>query len=241
MSEYLLNIVARSMGNNATGLLPSKPVFNSADAGTVQDFAAENNIEDNALQNKFVEQKIGLHKTGAGFSQNNIETSYFSKHIERVETGEEEINLVKNKATETISFKIDEGAPQAAALDNKNLNEPVVNKIVSKIAPGRKDTKKQIIQPSGKSDEFQNKKINLSEKVRLERITPNQPEQMHKRLVQNSKKNETVPKLIIGKIIVEILPPKLPVTQRTLTKVVQSSSKDNYSKSNKLIFGLGQL
>ena len=56
-----------------------------------------------------------------------------------------------------------------------------------------------------------------------------------------NKTNQSVPKLIIGKIIVEILPSKLPAPQKIITKVVQPPSKDSYSKSNKLIFGLRQL
>ena len=75
----------------------------------------------------------------------------------------------------------------------------------------------------------------------VQRITPNQPDQVNKKLVQNNKMNEAAPKLVIGKIIVEILPPKLPAPQKIITRVVESSSKDSFSKSNKFIFGLGQL
>lgn len=56
-----------------------------------------------------------------------------------------------------------------------------------------------------------------------------------------NKTNQPVPKLVIGKIIVEILPPKLPAPQKVITRIVQSSAKETHTKSNKLIFGLGQL
>ena len=56
-----------------------------------------------------------------------------------------------------------------------------------------------------------------------------------------NKANQPVTKLVIGKIIVEILPPKLPATQKVITRIVQASAKETHTKSNKLIFGLGQL
>lgn len=115
-----------------------------------------------------------------------------------------------------------------------NLNEPVeANEIIF--------SEKQIIQPADKTAEVQNRKINLSDNSGIERIIPNQPEQLNNGRKQNKKEHEAAPKLVIGKITVEMLPPKLPAPQKVIARVVQPPSKDGYSKSNKLIFGLGQL
>jgi hypothetical protein len=288
MSEYLLNIAARSAGNAANDLLPSTPVFNATDAEPINDFAEENNLQDSVVQNQTVEQNIVqvqpvplqkvqpaviLNRTEITEQQKNMETSYFSKHVERVEA-EAENSTVKTKPTETVSFKIEQpsektGAENAIGVENA-IVKPVkkesafVNKTVSKIIPEKKaikkqpeekevdnisetfradetiSVKKQKINPAVE-DENQKKNKLLPTILPIERITPNEPNQVNKISVQNKKMNEAAPKLVIGKIIVQMLPPKLPVPQKVITRVVQSSSKPGFSKSNKLSFGLGQL
>jgi hypothetical protein len=288
MSEYLLNIAARNMGSNSNELLPSATLLNITDTKMGEDFNENNDIQYNAIQNQSFQEGIVsaqpltpqkaqlndvLNETEKGSTQKKTENSYFSKHIERV-AAEKENEPLKNKAVETISFKIDEEASNnivANTGDKQNENEQIfANKSILKILPEKKETKKQtskktnkkpegislnenintdkiiysekqIIHPSDNRDEIKNEKITLSNNLRVERITPNLPEQLSKILVQNNKMNEATPKLVIGKITVEILPPKLPTPQKIITKVVQSPSKDSYSKSNKLIFGLGQL
>jgi hypothetical protein len=288
MNQYLLNIAARSNGNVTNELLPSKQIFNAVDAGISEGFTEENNIQDSALQNQFVHQSIvpaplimpqkvqhadGLNKTETGMQERNIETSYLSKHIERV-TPEEENTPAKIKAIETTSFKIDQ-ASQITAIENAvlkpDVNEPAfADKTVSKIIPEKKATNKksaeknpddvseadnlsetshadeirsvikQKINPAVEEEDRKKNKLPPTNS-RIERIIPNQPSHVNKRPVQNNKANEAAPKLVIGKIIVEILPPKLPVPQKVITKVVQSPSKNSFSKSNKLSFGLGQM
>jgi len=56
-----------------------------------------------------------------------------------------------------------------------------------------------------------------------------------------NRKNPPTPKLVIGKITVEILPPAAQPATKIITRVVQSPSTENYSKMNRLNFGLGQL
>jgi len=276
MSQYLLNIAARSTGNGSTELLPSKAVFNGAGTIASREFTEDNNTQDNGSfvqQNVFpaqpvmpqkVQQAIVLNATETGMAQKNIETSYFSKHTERA-AAEWENSPVKNRASESVKFNIDDETLQGTVKNTgatQNFIAPLlIKQSVSKNLFEKKATKnpaeislnetantddiiyseKQNIQPSDKTAKIQSKKINLSENLQPERITPNQREKMHKRPLQKSKTNETAPKLIIGKIIVEILPPKLPVTQKVINRVVQSPSQNNHSKSNKLIFGLGQL
>jgi len=99
---------------------------------------------------------------------------------------------------------------------------------------------KQIINPSVK-DADQEKNNLQPTSSHTERIIPNKPDLENKRPVQQNKTNQPTPKLVIGKIVVEILPPIVPVTPKVITRVVPSSSKTGHHKSNKLIFGLGQL
>ena len=145
-----------------------------------------------------------------------------------------------------------------------NVNETIpVNKTVSKIITEKKElnkskvekkdsktadvvyadeevsVKKQMINPV--KDEVQKKNKLQQNNSRIERITPIQPDTEHTKPVQRININQPAPKLVIGKIIVEILPPIKPAPQKVITRVVQSPANDHHSKSNKLIFGLGQL
>jgi hypothetical protein len=288
MSEYLLNIAARNTTNNSNELSPSASLFNEAKTGVSEGLIEKNDIQNNAMQNKFFHQGIDtaqtltpqnaqldavLIETEKGLTNKNFENSYFSKHIERG-TAEKENRTLNNKTVEKLNFEIGEGTSNnilGNTGDKKNEYEQIfASKSVSKFLPEKKDTKKRtskktykrsgdiilsesfpsdkkkysekkIIQPADKRDESEDKKITLSNNLRIERIAPNQPEQLSKIPVQNNKMNEATPKLIIGKITVEILPPKLPVPQKIITRVVQSSSKNSFSKANKLSFGLGQL
>lgn len=54
-------------------------------------------------------------------------------------------------------------------------------------------------------------------------------------------KNETVPKLTIGKITVEIVPPPASQPQKVITRIVQKPADDNNGRMNRLGIGLGQL
>jgi hypothetical protein len=253
MSEYLLNIAVRSTGVVTNGLLPAMPVFNAVDPGIVEDLTAENNIPGSAAQDQFVQQSIVpvqpvplqklqqaavLNKTETKEQKENSGRSYFSKHIERVEA-EQANSPVENKTRETIPFKM-EGPSQKIAIESlgvKNkINELIpVNKKVSKVIP----EKKQVTDPSVKNEDLKKNKLK-PERLHIERITPNQPGMENKRPGQN-KKQQQAPKLVIGKIIVEILPPIKPVPQKVITRVVQSASQNSFPKSNKLSFGLGQL
>lgn len=200
--------------------------------------------------------------------EKNIQPSYLSKHIERADANEEN-NQVKNTLPESVSFKMEEPSQKIAAqsLDTgNNVNETIfVNKkVVSKIITEKKglnkktvekkdiknddavyideiiSVKDQMITPSVK-DEVQKKNKLQPNNSRIERITPIQPETEHARQAQRHNTHQQAPKLVIGKIIVEILPPIKPVPQKVITRVVQSTANNSNLKSNKLIFGLGQL
>ncbi len=255
MSLYLLNIAVRSAVSNINGLLPSTPELDTTKPGMAADFSEESNVQDNDMHQQSVPQHvIPVQPISYQKKENNIEPSYFSKHIERAIP--EENSHEKNRLSENTILKM-KGPSTRTALENvvvsHNVYDPLFeSKTDSKIIPRENDTdgtiteilkankripsKSQTINPS-----IQDQKINKLLPASIERMIPAQPAQVNKSRVQNNRMNAAAPKLIIGKIIVEMLPPKLPVPQKVITRVVQSSSKDHLSKSNKLIFGLGQL
>ena len=213
-----------------------------------------------------VQQSVITNTTESTVPGKNIQPSYLSKHIERGEVDEEN-SQVKNNLRQSVSFKMVEPSQKITvqSLDaGNNVNETIfVNKTVSKIIAEKKElnkskvekkdnkpadvayadkkvsVKNQMINPV--KDEVQKKNKLQQNNSRIERITPIQPDTEHTKPVQRININQPVPKLVIGKIIVEILPPIKPTPQKVITRVVQSPANDHHSKSNKLIFGLGQL
>ena len=57
----------------------------------------------------------------------------------------------------------------------------------------------------------------------------------------NNNSNAPKPRLVIGKIIVEVLPSAKPVPPKIITRTVESPSTANHSKISRLSFGFGQL
>jgi hypothetical protein len=207
--------------------LTQKNTENSYFSKHIERVAAEK--ENEPLNNKTVEtisfkiDEEASHKivTNTGDKQNENEQIFVDKKVLKI--------LPEKKETKKQTSKKTNEKPEDTSLNDSIHTDKIIY------------SEKQIIRPADKKDEIQNEKVTLSNNVRIERITPNQPEQLSKIPLQNNKMNEATPKLVIGKITVEILPPKLQTPQKIITKVVQSPSKDSYSKSNKLIFGLGQL
>lgn len=282
MSQYLSNIAGRSAGKNSMELLPANPVLYGNDSGFDQDLSEENNLQDSSLQNQhvpqgilpvqpaaiqMVQQAFVLNNTEIKEPVKNIEPTYFSKHIERVE-GEVENSPVKNNRPAAIMDKVEEPFQQSVQehieVRHYENEHGVVGKKVSKIIPEIKGTekKKEVLTGDEISEavqdnetipvfkpwinplvknKVQNENILMPGISRIQRITPANKETEPKGLVHRNHPNQPVPKLVIGKITVEILPPKLPAPQKVITRVVPSSSNDSHSKSNKLSFGLRQL
>jgi hypothetical protein len=282
MSQYLSNIAGRSAGKNSMELMPAIPVYYGSESAIDQDLSEENILQDSSLQNQnvpqgilpvqpaaiqMVQQAFVLNNTEIKEPVKNIEPTYFSKHIERVE-GEVENSPVKNNRPAAIKYNVEEPFQQSVQ-EHKEVrlyeNEPgFISKKVSKIIPEIKgaENKKEFktgdeiteavqenetipvfkprINPLVK-DKVQNKNLLKAGNSRIQRITPANKDKQPAGPVHRNHPNLPAPKLVIGKISVEILPPKLPVPQKVITRVVPSSSNDSHSKSNKLIFGLRQL
>lgn len=80
----------------------------------------------------------------------------------------------------------------------------------------------------------------------LPRLVPEVLQPVHAAAVNNGtagmlQKPNAAPKLVIGKITVEVVPPAAPVPQKIITRTVQTSSSASQPKNNRLSFGLGQL
>ena len=282
MSHYLSDIAARSIARDTHALLPVTPAHNSTDTGKAGNFAVENSEPDSNGQNEFVQQTIVpvlpimvqkiqptviTNTNENALTEKNIQPSYLSKHIERVEVDEENSQL-KDNSSKPSSFKVEEPSqkPSVESLDAvNNANETIfVNKKFSKIIPEKRSlnkssvdkkymtpadkvytdavvtVKNQMIKPSVKEEVKKQNKLEPNNSL-IERINPIQSDTENTKQVQRNNTNQPVPKLVIGKIIVQILPPLKTVPQKVINRVVQSSSNNNNSKSNKLIFGLGQL
>jgi hypothetical protein len=282
MREYLLNIAARSSGNSPQEMLPSMAVFGAAQSGNVDDFSEENNNQEVAGQNQFVQQSmllvqpvsiqpaqqsLVLSRTENKEEGKSIEPTYFSKHIERVET-EVESNPVKNNNSATINYKNEQllrkKGIEKIAVKHYESEPGLFNKSIAKIAPEIKVAVKQESQKSGDNfneavqeeetisvikprinplikDEVQKENGLKQSSSRIQRLTPSHQDIKPAGPVHRNQINQPAPKLVIGKIVVEILPPKLPVPQKVITRVVPPPANDGHSKSNKLIFGLRQL
>lgn len=170
---------------------------------------------------------------GSSEKSNGNETIFVDKIISNIIPG----NQGREKQTDEI---VDSKHIETVQDDEIiSVKKQIINPRETGLVDERISIKKQINNPL---NEDKGHKINklLPSKSSIEHITPNQPRMENNRPVQNQIQQSTS-KLVIGKITVEILPPKLPVPQKIITRVVQSSSKDSHSKSNKLTFGLGQM
>ena len=191
--------------------------------------------------------------------------SYFSRHTKRL-SGIESGNTSQNDFLETKAVKFEEDSEKAEVMlepigpdENKSFidNKTGLNAL-PEMTGKMKQTLDFSVHKSGKLNEVVDpvneqkqfispltevtKKADklVSKKMGVERIVPNLERNENKRHIQN-KKQQTNPKLVIGKITVEILPPIATGPPKTITRVVSPSSKPTSSKSNKLIFGLGQM
>ncbi|MBK9225657.1 MAG: hypothetical protein IPL67_00980 [Ignavibacteria bacterium] len=234
MSHYLSDIAARSVPDSGLSPLAPTPAWNIADAGMVQDHAAETNIGDNAEQDQFVQQNIVpqkpvqvqpiktpgiISRIESPTAEENIVSSYFSTHAKRL------VKLVSEKPGKNKHPREEAG--------KRSIDVVITDEVLS--------LEKQMIAPSVKDKEEKKNTLQPKSDSGIEQLTPNHSGIVNKAAVNNNKTNQPTPKLVIGKITVEILPPVTPTPQKIFTRVVQSASKDSHSRSNKLIFGLGQL
>lgn len=231
---------------------PSKSLSNSEDDikststnNEKNSFSEIGNPENNYHSLQPNKPSIGnLSKTRSN-GDGRSEIVYFSKHVERQSNFKTKtpINIgPENKETEYESrVKLLEDSSTSVSMDkNPDYSEP------SKILVPKKEGKGQVMSSEITSKpEFIDPNSNqqhradtlIPKRVKRENILPNLKD---KEPLQN-KKNTSGPTLIIGKITVEVISPANKVSPKIITKVVSDPSNQGQSKSNKLIFGLGQM
>ncbi len=159
--------------------------------------------------------------------------------------------------------------PKKNTLENKIVQEKTnltrfTNKKVPQNIPKKTNTRSVIAQalkilPNQKNEQVESinapatlmdspVKSNVRDKIEWQpimegtrHIGPARLQPANKNPVHADKKHQPAPKLMIGKITVEILPPATTVPPKIITRVVQQNIKPGPSKSNNLIFGLGQM
>ena len=77
----------------------------------------------------------------------------------------------------------------------------------------------------------------------IREIMPNMPDlsSTDQKMTNVPPKSGAQPKLVIGKITVEIIPPPANLPQKVITRVIGKTSEENQPKTNRLSFGLGQM
>ena len=200
-------------------------------------------------------------------NQRNFEPTYFSRYIERV-VAQEKIDYINNPSTDFNRFekkKPFQNAVKDRVENRNNIVEsvPIFNTF-SKDIPEKNGPDNQLVErdaqefsephqindptpiektlviPKLESPDRKEMKI-LSGKLSDGNTIAMQPKADNSRSVLRTNTIESVPKVIIGKIVIEILPPIKAPTEKIIQRVAQTPSKDNFSKTNKLLFGLGQL
>jgi len=211
------------------------------------------------------------HADNKGMSNNRMSDrhpgkSYFTRYVERVETVKEK-DVAKNLPQQKVHPEKGEpfqNEPDGIPRVKDDIGETTeVSKTGSIIFPAKKGADEQNDETSGirpmekvhddetdaikeqslllSAEDERQDTINIPDEISPERhIFPNRPVIENKTPVQN-KIHKEAPKLVIGKITVEIIPPVVPLPQKTITKVIHASSDNISLKANKLSFGLGQL
>lgn len=199
-------------------------------------------------------------------NQKNFDPTYFSKYIERVGTQEKSIHLnnpsadfsrfetkkpyqksAKNRVesrknideSEDVFNTFSKGIPEKNGTENR-LDERFVQEFSEPHQINPKPVEKNPVSPILEEPDRKEKK-NLSDKLSDGNTIAMEPKADDSRNVLRTITNEPSPKVVIGKIVIEILPPIKAPSEKIIQRVARTPSKDNFSKTNKLIFGLGQL
>ncbi len=177
-------------------------------------------------------------------------SNYFSKNIERnifnsnFSNKSFSSNIEQNFNIETQNNKlvdISNVSPQT------NKNEHVSNQIFESNAINdiwkisEKETiKENLVLKTTQKLEPSIKENSIFEKTQISNNNQLQPLQEVQMNVKTDVQPQA-PKLVIGKITVEITQPAPPIQQKVFNRIVQEPAPSNYSKMNRLSFGLSQL
>ncbi len=250
MNNYLSRIASRSIPNNTPALMPATPFITNNSIDPFQNIGNNQNLFNPApdslladkknVQDKSIMPLVNerINQTTPSPKRNYTEKGYITKYIERV--------LFKDDGTKQQSVKV-KGITEDNFSTGRNHGP---DKITNGIIRDTKDTTGIQINPvKDRSDERsghdENKRagiktnnaeqmINNPKETRLNPVPPSLGSPA-------SKTTKVAPKLVIGKISVEILPADVAKPTKIITRVVQAPTSSNSSKTNILSFGLGQM
>lgn len=249
-------------------LIPSTPVQVVTGNTTLPEFGNEyilhDHLQQKVLTHKNTEQFLPNNPlqsprvrtndfTEPKVLEKNVELPYITRHVQRMIVNEKsEINNEGLQSAKSTGNNILYKEHQAGYLENiqskimygktANGNDGSLlkdSKSFGNVNDTTDSKKTSIIHPAVKPD---SSKItnDIPNILNLKYITPAQLAPGDNRPT-NIRNNQVTPKLVIGKITVEIMPPPAQQASKIITRVVQAPSTENHSKINRLSFGLGQL
>lgn len=252
-----------------TPSIPATAVPDPGITGAGEDFAEEGNSIDDAPSivpvqtyqdrfflnqgNNLVNQDVHLpqntkpiepliidDRAESGVSEKNRTMPYFARHAARIivneknNVNEEDIHIPSDTSIPTVRFNREDDYSEKSSMSKDKVPADRINGVAElntglQIEPAVKDEKQRTTKD----------RVNISKLTRLIPV-PELPVPAKNRPDQMLNKQAT-PKLVIGKITVEILPPAVPPPPKVVTRVVQPALTENHSKMSRLSFGLGQL
>ncbi len=248
-------------------LIPSGPLPASTAGNMLQDSGSENkpdellSIKEQNFKNSeqvlpsFPQPSQPLttkDKVAANASQKNeILLPYITRHVERIIFNEKNISNENDSQTVTgnnaglpetvtdysVINLLENTFKNTVGRDNSNLlNDPLSgNKSRDKLEPQKISVliPEKISEKPGSSKDANRISV-------IERISPSKYAPDSNTAGKNGK-NKVTPKLVIGKITVEIIPPVSQPAAKVITRLVQPSETENHPIYNRLTFGLGQM
>ncbi|MEO8148094.1 MAG: hypothetical protein ABI723_10675 [Bacteroidia bacterium] len=237
-----------------------QPAFNSLQQ-TDSPFNQTNEPPQNII--KPVVQKEFKNNIESPIQNKSFDIPYITKHIERLEFIESKeqkepiatkdaftsfippvkTDLIKSNNEEVIEVPVNSSIEPRNKKDKGEQKKESIN--IEPVFMEQKpmsSIKNPLITPPFKNDK--SKKIApVKNTSNVARLNPVQRSVQHSAPLPkiNTKNNEPAPKLVIGKIIVEIVQPEKPAPPKVVNRIIQAPSALNSSKTNNLSFGLGQL
>jgi hypothetical protein len=264
MSDYFFQIASRNIPNSSPSLRPAISLIERDNSDPFQAGKVFQPINSflfpptEPFQNVSRRQnpkELHEHVEDASPGKSD-EMPYFKKYIERLETGEKKgtteqivnknaflgfndyptnTSLIKNQNAEDLkpvpNYSLDpvlKNGARKSEFTNSRFSYPEPKLIHSE--------NKTLLKPSFKEENLTDN-ITRENSTSIKRLHPVQP----LNIPVNTRNNQSAPKLVIGKITVEVVQAERPTPAKVVNRVIQVPSDSNRASTNKLSFGLGQL
>lgn len=256
MSNYLSQIAKRNAPDHTPFLIPAMPL-----AKLKEDDPFEQSNGDQPLSD-FVQQGNPFAANGAEpivpgemkreevrlLQTRSSDTPYITRHVERLKSGENNDQWAASPAENVLNHMITGAHSSREVKDNSSAGEgdtatkPILIPAENEDPLEEKRTIKPFVDlnnPAYRNSAFDKKTevFRPAERAPHTKLHPTDP--IPSQLPERNKR--PVPKLVIGKILVEVIQAEKATSPKIINHVVQAPSNPNGSKTNKLSFGLGQL